>query len=72
MDPRVSAIFYRAVVQVVFFWADIWLLLAAMSGNMDGVHVGLLRNIRGQKAKRQRDRTWRSEAEEKLLKEAVT
>ena len=46
--------------------------LAAMSWKLEGVHVGFIRQITGRKAKRQRDRIWRSEAAEKVLKEAVT
>ena len=45
---------------------------AVMSWKLEGVHVGFLRQITGQKAKRQRDRIWRSEAAEKVLKEAGT
>ena len=41
-----------------------------MSWKLEGVHVGFLRQMMGQKAKQQRDGTWRSEAAGKLLKEA--
>ena len=68
-----SVIFYQAVVQaVLIFGADTWVLLAVISRNLEGVHMGFLRQIMGQKANRQREKTWRSEAEEKVLKEART
>ena len=40
MEPRVSAIFYRAVVQkVLLFGAETWVLLEEMSWNLEGVHT---------------------------------
>ena len=63
-DPRLSAMSYRAVVQVVLLiWADKWVLSAAISWDPDGVNMGFLRNVTGQKAKRQRDEAWRRKAE---------
>ena len=45
--------FYRAVVQaVLLFGAETWVLLAEISRNMEEVHVGLIRQVMGQKAKR--------------------
>ena len=62
-----SAMFYRAVVQaVLLFEEETWVL------NLEGVHVGSLRKMMGQKANRHREGTRRSEAAEKLLKEAGT
>ena len=46
-------------------------MLAAMSRNLEGVHVGFLRQVMGKNPKRQRDRTWRNVVAEKVLKEAV-
>ena len=43
-----------------------------MSQDLEGVHMGFLRQMTDQKAKRQRDGTWRSDAAAKVLKEAVT
>ena len=49
-DPQVSAMFYWAVFQVVLiFGAETWVLSAEMSRNMEGVHVGFLRQMKGQK-----------------------
>ena len=44
----------------------------AMPRKLEGVHVVFPRQITGQKAKWQRDGNWRSEAAEKILKEAGT
>ena len=42
-DPFVSTNFYHAVVQpVLLFGAETWVLLAAMSKKLEGVHVNLL------------------------------
>ena len=64
---------YQAVVQaVLIFGAETWVLSEAIYRNLDGVQVGFLRQITGHKAKRQRDRTWRSKSAAKVIKEAVT
>ena len=68
-----SAMFYRAVVQaVLLFGAETWVLSEAMPHNLEGVHVGFLRQITGKRVVRQRDRTWRSVTSEKFLKKEVT
>ena len=42
-DPRVSAMFYREVVQaVLLFGAENWILLVAMFRKMEGANVGFL------------------------------
>ena len=65
--------FYWAVVQaVLMFGTKACVLLVAISQNLEGVHVGFLRQMTGQKAKRQRDGTWRIEAAEEVPKESVT
>ena len=46
--------------------------MVAMSRKLERLYVGFLIHMTGQKAKRQRYGTWISEAEAKLLKEAVT
>ena len=43
-----------------------------MTWNLEGVNAGFLRQVMGQKANRQRYKTWRSAAAVKVLKEAVT
>ena len=53
LDPRVSEMFYQAVVQVLLlFGAKTWFFLAEMSRNLKGVHMGFLRQLMGQKATR--------------------
>ena len=48
MDPLVSAMFYQAVLQaVLIFGAETWVLLVEMSRNLEGVHVGFLRQVTG-------------------------
>ena len=45
-EPRVSAIFYRAVVQsVLLFGEETWVWSEAMSRKIEGVHMGLLQRI---------------------------
>ena len=43
-----------------------------MSSNIEGVHVGFLRRIMGQRAVQQEDGTWRQVAAEKVLEKAGT
>ena len=62
-EPQVSAMFYRALVQtVLLFGAETWVLSEAVSRKLEGVHVGFLRQITGQRAVRQEDGTWRQVA----------
>ena len=57
-EPRVSVMFYRAVVQAVLILeAETWVLLEAMSRKLEGLHVGFLRQITGQRAVRWKDGT---------------
>ena len=47
-EPRVSAIFYRAVVQAIaLYGSDMWFLLAKMGRKVEGIHTGLLCQITG-------------------------
>ena len=56
-----SEIIYWAVVQaILLFGAETWVLLAAMSRNLEGVHVGFLILFTRQKKNRQRDGTCRN------------
>ena len=65
--------FYWVVVQaLLLFGGDTWVLLVPMSRKLEGVHVVFIRKMMGQKAKRQRDGAWRSEAAAKVLKEVCT
>ena len=57
-DSRVSYLFYRAVVQVVLlFGSESWALSEAMIGVVEVTHVGFLRQITGNQARRQVDGT---------------
>ena len=47
-------------------------MLEAMSRNQEGVHVGFLKQITGQREVRQKDGTWRCVTAEKVLKKAGT
>ena len=60
----------RGTASVLLFGAETWVLLTAMSWNLEEVHMVLPIQITGQKAKRQRDENCQSEAAEKVLKEA--
>ena len=56
VDAQVSAMFYRAVVQsVLLFGVETWVLSEAMSRQLEGVHVDLLRRITRQGEMRQKD-----------------
>ena len=53
VEPRVPNMFYWAVVQaVLLFGAETWVLSEAMLRRLEGVHVGFLRHITGQRAVR--------------------
>ena len=56
----------------ITFWGIDLVFLEVMSRKLDEVHVVFLRQMAGKKAKRQRSRTWKSEAVVKVLKEAGT
>ena len=68
-----STIFYWAVVQaVLIFGAETWVLSEAMSQNLEGVQVGLINQIMGQREVRQNYSTWRCVAAYKVLKKSET
>ena len=70
-ETRVSAMFYRAVVQtVLLFGAETWVLSEATLRNLEGLHIGFLRQITGKKAVQKEDRTWQKVAAEKALEKA--
>ena len=51
-DLQVSAMLYRELVHtVLLFGAETWFLLAAISRNLEGVHVGFLRQGTDKKTK---------------------
>ena len=58
LEPQVSDMFYQVVVQVVLlFEAENWVSSEAMSRKLEGLHVGFLKKITGQRAVRQEDGT---------------
>ena len=64
-----SALFYRAVIQVVLiFELESWVLSYVIMRLMEGSHVGFLRYITGNHARRQANGEWETPAEEEVLK----
>ena len=57
---------------VLLFGSGTWVLMAAMLQNIEGVHVGFLRQVMGIKARRLGDETWRKEGTERVLQTAGT
>ena len=58
-DHLVSAMYNQAVVQaVLLFGAKTWVLLAAMSKNMEGVHVVFLKHDTGKKSNKKKAGIW--------------
>ena len=73
VDSQMSAMFYRAVLQaVLIFGEETWVLLTEISRKLEGMHVGFLRQVMGQKSKRQREGTRRSVVEVGVIKESET
>ena len=67
-DPSDPVKFYHVVVQVVFlFWAETWVLSASMAKKLEGVHVGLLRQVTRLKVKRLKDGPWQKLASDRVL-----
>ena len=52
----------------ITLWGGYLAFSEEMSQNLEGVHMGFLRQIMGQKEKRQREGTWISKALAKVLK----
>ena len=47
-DPRVAAMFYRAVVQAILLYgSETWVLSTEMDKKVEGTHTGFLRQITG-------------------------
>ena len=54
-EPRVLAIFYRAVVQMILLYGlDMWVLLATIGRKVEGIHTGFICQIRGKRFRRLR------------------
>ena len=62
----ISAKFYWEVAQtVLLFGAKTWVLLAERLNNIEGVHVGFLRQVTGMKSQRLGDDTWTKEGQDR-------
>ena len=57
---------------LLLFGSETWVLTAAMTQNLEGVHIGLLRQVTGKKAQRLRDETWRNEGEGSMIEATGT
>ena len=72
-DPILSESLYQVVVQaVLIFGANTWVLSEAMLNKLEGVHVGLLRQVMGMKARSLGDKTWTKEGTGRVLQAAGT
>ena len=67
-EPIISEKFYRMVVQaMLIFGSKTWVFMAAMLQNLDGVHVGFLRQVIGMKAQILGGDIWRKKGEDRVL-----
>ena len=57
---------------VLLFGAKTWALLAAMLKKIEGVQMGLLRQVTRMKARRLGDKTWTNEGLDKVIQAAGT
>ena len=65
-DNQVSALFYRAVIQVVLlFESDSWVLLDVMTRMAESTRVGFLRHIMGKWLRQQASGSWGTPAPRK-------
>ena len=70
-EPIVSEKNYCAVNHaVLLFGSETWVITSSMMQNIEGVHVGFLRQVTGRKAQRLGDKTWRKEGSESVLQVA--
>ena len=70
---QVSALFYRAEIQaLLLFGLESWVLSDAMIQEVEGTHVGFIRNITGKRERRQSNRTWETLAADEVLWAAGT
>ena len=72
-EPRVSEIFYRAVVQAILLYGlETWVILTSMERKVDRVHIGVLRQITGKRARQLKYGTWETPGAEGVREAAVT
>ena len=72
-EPRVLAMFYRAVAQaVLLFGSETWVLLEEMKKKLEGTNTGFLIQITRKRARRVADGTWETPWAELVQEVAVT
>ena len=72
-DPRVTAMFYRAVVQAILLYgSETWVILAAMDNKLEEAHTGFLIKITGKLSRRILYRTWETPGVEEVREAAGT
>ena len=57
---------------VLLFGSEIWVLMAAMIQNIEGVNVGFLRQMTGMKAQRLGYEAWKNEGVDRVIQLAGT
>ena len=71
-EPRVLAIFYRAVVQaIILYGLETWVLSAEMERKVEGIHTEFLWQITGKRVRRLRDGEWETPVSEVVREAAV-
>ena len=71
VDPRLAAIFYRAVVQTILLYgSETWVILEAMKKKVEGAHTDFLRQMTGNLARQIVDGTWETPRAE-VVREAT-
>ena len=70
-DPKVSASFYRAVVQAILLYtSETWFLLVSMTNRIEGTHSKVMRMISGNRVELLGDGTWEKMGVEVILEAA--
>ena len=72
-DPRVEAMFYRVLSQVVLiFGSETWVLSAVMERKLEVTHTDFMRPITGNREQQKVYRRWVTVREEVVWEAAVT
>ena len=73
VDPKVSASFYRAVVQAILsYGSGTWVLSTSMAKRIEGTHTEFRRMIMGKRTKQLGDGTWDTPGAEVIQEAAGT
>ena len=71
--PKVSASFYREVVQaIIFYGSEMWVLLASIAKSIEGTHTEFLKIVTGKRAKQLGYGIWESPGTEGIKEAEVT